>query len=69
MKDAFFTKTKCDRCKGSLSAGRIMSTYNTDCICMDCKKAETKRSDYKFARDTELNEVIKGNLNYQGVGL
>ena len=28
--DEFFTKTKCDRCGGSLSGGRIMSRFNTD---------------------------------------
>ena len=65
----FYTQKYCDRCGGSLVNGRIMSTYNTECICMDCKEAERKRSDYEWARDTELKEVIKGNYNFRGVGL
>lgn len=32
--DKFFTQTTCDRCGGSLEAGRTMSMFNEDCICM-----------------------------------
>ena len=49
MIDDFFSKTNCDRCGGSLKGGRIMSMYNDDCLCMECKSKECNRSDYKDA--------------------
>lgn len=33
--DKFFTQKTCDRCGGSLENGRIMSMFNTECICME----------------------------------
>ena len=33
--DKFFTQKHCDRCGNDLSAGRTMSMYNEDCICME----------------------------------
>jgi len=36
---------------------------------MDCKRKEQERSDYAYARDTEMAEVLKGNRNFAGVGL
>jgi hypothetical protein len=69
MADKFFTQKTCDRCGGSLKAGRIMSMYNTDCICLECKHEETQRADYKAAQDAEHAEVCKGNYNFEGVGL
>ena len=69
MADKFFTQKYCDRCHESLEKGRIMSMYNEDCICMDCKEKETKRSDYKEAQETEMAEVKKGNCNFKGIGL
>ena len=67
MADRFFTQTTCDRCGGTLDGGRIMSMYNEDCICMECKRRETKRSDYDFARSMEVAAVRAGNYNYKGV--
>lgn len=69
MADKFFTQKYCDRCGGSLEKGRIMSMYNEDCICLECKEKEQKRSDYKQAQDAELAEVKKGNYNFKGIGL
>ena len=67
--DDFFKKTNCDRCGASLSEkGRIMSMFNMDCICLDCKEAETKRPDYELARETESKECLKGNYNFRGIG-
>lgn len=66
--DRFFTQTTCDRCGGSLKNGRIMSMYNTDCICMECKKKERERSDYKKAADAEREMLMKGVRNYKGIG-
>lgn len=44
-----------------------MSMYNTKCICLECKKKEIQRDDYKDAMDAELEEVKKGNYNYKGI--
>lgn len=68
-KDTFFTQDKCDRCGGSLEGGRTMSMFNTDCICMKCKEEEKKNKDYKKAKDAEIDQVRKGNYNYDGIGL
>ena len=68
MQDEFFTKTKCDRCGGSLANGRTMSMYNTQCICMECKRKETKRDDYRKATAAELEALKSGNRNFRGIG-
>jgi len=65
--DKFFTQENCDRCGKSLIGGRIMSMFNTQCICMDCKKKETQRADYKDAVDAEREEIKKGNYNFKGI--
>ena len=65
--DRFFTQKSCDRCGGSLSGGRIMSMYSTECLCLDCKEKEKDRADYQAAVQAELDEVKKGNLNYKGI--
>lgn len=66
--DRFFTQKFCDRCHGSLSGGRIMSRFNTDCLCMECERKERERPDYQDAADAELEAVKRGNFNYQGTG-
>lgn len=66
--DNFFTKSVCDRCCKSLINGRTMSMYNEDCICMDCKAKEIKRSDYKEARDADVEQIRNGNYNHKGIG-
>lgn len=65
--DKFFTKQTCDRCGGSLKGGRIMSMYNEDCLCLDCKEKETKQSDYNEAVEADHEEIRKGNYNYKGI--
>jgi len=67
--DTFFTQENCDRCGKSLKDGRIMSMFNKDCLCLECKEEETKRPDYKEALDTERREVLKGERNFKGIGL
>lgn len=67
--DKFFSQQYCDRCGGSLKDGRFMSKFNTDCICIECKQKEKKRSGYKKASDAELEQVKQGNYNFPGVGL
>lgn len=67
--DTFYTQVTCDRCGGSLEAGRIMSMYNRDCICMACKKAEQQRADYAAAVEADHAAIRQGNYNYPGIGL
>ena len=67
--DRFFTQKYCDRCHGSLEGGRIMSMYNDDCICMECKRKETQRGDYNEAVEADLEAIRGGNYNYAGIGL
>ena len=66
--DKFFTQKNCDRCGGSLAAGRITSMYNEDCICMECKEKEAQRADYKEAVEADHAEIRKGNYNFKGIG-
>lgn len=58
---------RCDRC-GRETRITIMSRFNTETICMECEGAEKHHPDYGFARDREMEEVRKGNLNFPGVG-
>ena len=67
--DKFFSQTHCDRCGGSLKGGRIMSMYNTDCICLHCKDKESKRADYGGAVKADHEEIKKGNYNYKGLNV
>ena len=66
--DKFFTQTTCDRCGGSLKGGRTMSMYNTDCICMECKRKETQRADYHKAVEADHEHIKAGDYNFKGIG-
>ena len=65
--DEFLAKKKCDRCGGDLKV-RIMSRFNTDCICMKCAEEERQHPDYQKAADAELAAVRRGNMNFPGIG-
>ncbi len=65
--DKFFTQKNCDRCGKSLEGGRIMSMFNEDCICMDCKDKERKDPDYGKAVQADIDEIKRGNYNYKGI--
>ncbi len=58
----------CQRC-GEETIATIMSMFNTQDICLDCKKKEEKHPDYKKARDAEAEQVRQGNYNFKGIGL
>jgi len=58
----------CDRCK-YLCHSTMMSMYNIEMCCPKCIDKEKSRDDYKIARDTELEEIQKGNYNFPGIGL
>ena len=68
MADEFLTKTKCDRCGGSLDSGRIMSRFDTSCLCMRCAEAERHHPDYAKAVEAELAEIRRCNYNFKGIG-
>lgn len=67
--DKFFTQTTCDRCHGSLKGGRVMSMFNEECICMECKKREKERPDYKQAVEADITAIKNENYNFKGVGM
>lgn len=66
--DKFFTQTTCDRCGGSLEAGRTMSIFNEDCICMKCKKEERQKPMYQEAVKADHEQIRQGNYNFEGIG-
>lgn len=65
--DQFFKKTKCDRCGKSLTT-RIMSMFNTDCLCPECKKAETLLPEYAEAVKAASEAIQNGNTDFEGIG-
>lgn len=65
--DKFFIQKHCDHCGANLENGRIMSRFNTDCICLECSKKEKDKPGYDEAVDVEIKEVKKGNYNYPGI--
>ena len=68
MPDTFFTQKHCDRCHSSLEAGRTMSAFNEDCICMACAEKEKQLPEYKLAVKAEHAQIHKGNYNFKGIG-
>jgi hypothetical protein len=59
---------RCHRCHKETN-GHIMSMFNTQLICFDCKDVESKRKDYGEAQDADCKAIKQGNYNYEGVGL
>ena len=60
-------RENCDRCHNPTNGKTTMSIFNEDVICMDCKEKESDEPDYMLAKDKELEEIKKGNLNYKGI--
>jgi hypothetical protein len=60
-------KDNCERCYEPTNGVTAMGVFNQDVICSDCKEAEKDDPDYELARNTELEEVRKGNYNYPGI--
>ena len=59
---------RCDRCNKETNC-IIMSIFNTQEICMDCKDRETKNPHYKEAQKAEMEAIRQGNRNFKGIGL
>ena len=68
MQDRFFQVTRCDRCGAPLTV-RILSMYNEDVICMECKEKERKRPDYREAVEADNAAIRRGDRNFKGIGL
>lgn len=69
-KDNFLEAKNCQRCGRPFDhGGRIMSMFNTDCICIPCHEAERLRSDYGKALEAEREAVARGDFNFRGIGL
>lgn len=60
--------TMCDRC-GTETIVSIMSMYNTQEICLNCKNKETQRPDYDRARKADEAAIKSGDYNFKGIGL
>lgn len=69
MRDRFFEKDHCDRCRKPLNGCRIQSMYNSAVLCMECHDKETQRSDYQDAVQADRDAIRRGNYNFPGIGL
>ncbi len=58
----------CQRC-GTTSQSFGFSMFNTQWLCNACLIEESVHPDYAKAREEELQQVLKGNLNFVGIGL
>ena len=58
---------RCQRCYTETNC-TIMSMFNEDIICMDCKDKERDEPRYKEAQDIERAAVQSGNYNFKGIG-
>lgn len=59
---------KCERCHQETNT-TTMSRFNTQMICMSCEDAEMAHPDYKRAVEVEREHVLRGDYNFQGIGL
>jgi hypothetical protein len=52
--------TQCPRCSRKLGAKeqRILSVYDHEPICMDCKRTEEKRPDYEQASKEAIGQCL-----------
>ncbi len=57
----------CERC-GQETRVFTMSWFNTEMICRDCDFKESQMKEIKHAKEVELQECLKGNFNFRGVG-
>jgi hypothetical protein len=59
--------TRCQRCHGETSI-HMCSMFNTQQVCMECKRKEEAHPKYQEAREAESHAVRNGNFNYPGIG-
>lgn len=58
----------CERCGKKTNTFKC-SWFNTQNICPECQEKESKHPLFKEAKRVENEEVLKGNLNFEGIGL
>jgi len=58
---------RCERC-GNEAIARIMSMFNTEMICLDCKEAEKKDPRYEQAVKAEMEACRQGDYRFPGIG-
>ena len=58
---------RCHRC-GNETLATIMSTFNTESICMPCCLKERQHPDYERACQAERAAVMRGDYNFPGIG-
>ena len=58
---------KCERCDTETNT-TTMSMFNTQTICIPCREIERAHPKYEEACTKELEEVKKGNYNFEGIG-
>jgi hypothetical protein len=64
------TRTPAEARKSGKKSGiNVMSMFNTEEICMDCKALEKMRPDYKDAVETDSQAIRRGDCNFPGMGL
>ena len=59
---------RCQRC-GKETNVHILSVFNTQDVCLQCKEAEEEHPQYERARKAEDDAVRRGNYNFPGIGL
>ena len=59
-KEKLTCATECPRCKKKLGPKdqRILSVYDDEAICLECKKKEEKRTDYKETSETMIKQCM-----------
>ena len=60
---------KCQRCGNKNPHFLRCSYFNTEMICERCCDKEAKHELYKLAKSIENIEVLRGNYNFEGIGL
>lgn len=58
---------RCHRCNKRANL-YIMSRFNLDLICMECREAEKTHPRYQEAVDAENEAVMHGDLDFPGIG-
>ena len=47
----------------------MMSMFNVQMLCNPCKDIEFRHPDYDRAREAEYDAVMRGDFDYEGIGL
>ena len=58
---------RCDRC-GKETTVHILSMFNLDELCLDCKEQERQHPDYQKAVAADEEAIRAGDLNFKGIG-